>query len=76
MHEPRLIKVIQVLINEPEHPTEEHERDQFSQSVNHGRYYIIILRPPCGDNAKDAYTCKKHKTPAIAEVCVSEDLNR
>ena len=36
VHEPRLIEIAEVLIDEPEHPAEEHERYQFSQCVDHG----------------------------------------
>ena len=36
VHEPRLVEVVQVLIDEPEHPAEEHKGDQFSQCVGHG----------------------------------------
>ena len=36
VHEPRLVKVVQVVIDEPEHPAEEHKGNQFSQSVGHG----------------------------------------
>ena len=44
VHEPRLVKVVQVLVDEPEHPAEEHEGNQFSQSVGHGYQYIKSLR--------------------------------
>ena len=37
MHEPRFVEIVQILIDEPEHPAEEHKRDQFSQCINHGR---------------------------------------
>lgn len=36
VHEPRFAKIAQVLIDEPEHPSEEHECYQFSQCVSHG----------------------------------------
>ena len=37
MHEPRLAEIVKVLVDEPEHPAEEHEGDQLSQRVYHGR---------------------------------------
>ena len=45
MHEPRLAEIAQVLIDEPEHPAEEHESYEFSQCVDHGRglYHFQVL---------------------------------
>jgi len=36
MHEPRLVEIAKVLIDEPKHPAEEHKCYQFSQCVDHG----------------------------------------
>ena len=52
MHEPRLAEITKVLVDQPEHPAEEHEGYQLSQRIYHGYNYSInrLLEKPVGES--------------------------